>query len=393
MEGGVGDFTANLADALVQKGHDVHILTDRRAKRPEVREPSQTVGEAFQRLGNVWEPQDIEYGKLHARFRRWNWGEMSTVADIAIRHELDLVNIQYQAAAFNMRNPAINFLPARVNSILKTVATFHDLRVPYLFPKAGGLRKRVVYRLAGKAHGTIVTNPANQEELKVQNITSQMIPIGNNIPAQHVNHIEIEDNRKKIGLGENDVLLGYFGFFNESKGGSDLIELLQNLDSRYHLVVIGGGVGDSDSQNNQDYKDSIQVEIESYGLSNRVHWTGYLAENRVSAWMKTADIMVLPYKDGVSTRRGSLMAALAHGRPIVSTHADIINPLLQDNENMLLVETGNMANMKSKVELLAADAPLRERLSAAAQATSEAFSWPEIADRTIAYYRSVLDQK
>ncbi|MEM8863905.1 MAG: glycosyltransferase, partial [Chloroflexota bacterium] len=122
----------------------------------------------------------------------------------------------------------------------------------------------------------------------------------------------------------------------------------------------------------------------------RVHWTGYLQENRVSTWLKTADIMVLPYKDGVSTRRGRLMAALAHGRPIVSTQAEIINPLLKDDENMLLVQSGNIEAMKNKVEQIANNADLKERLSQAAQKTSDSFAWPEIADKTIAYFQSVL---
>ena len=117
MQGGIGDFTLHLAQEMANQGHEIHVLTHRKAKQPIKREPSKSVGEAFQRLGNVWEPQSLEFATIRPRFRRWNWSEMSTIADVAIREDLDLLNLQYQPAAFNMRNPAVNFLPLRVNSI------------------------------------------------------------------------------------------------------------------------------------------------------------------------------------------------------------------------------------------------------------------------------------
>lgn len=394
MEGGIGAFTAELAKAMAAEGHEIHILTHRRAKPKQNRERSKTVGEAFQRLGNTWEPLKLPYGFVHPRFRRWNWGEMSIIADVAVRHDLDILNVQYQAAAFNMRNPAINFFPYRVNSLAKTVTTFHDLRFPYLFPKAGGLRKKVVYRLAQASHGTIVTNPANQKELEEQNIQldhQALIPIGSNIPAAVVNHLEIAENREKLGLQEGQILLGYFGFLNRSKGANDLIGLMQVLDARFHLLFIGGETGASDTFNNRYYLEDVREEIKSKGLESRVHWTGFIPEKRVSAWLKTADIMVLPYQDGVSTRRGSLMAALNHGRAIVSTMAELEDPNLKDGENMLLFPAGNILAFKEKVMLLAENTELAKSLGAAADETSKLFSWSGIAQRTLAFYAEVLN--
>ena len=111
-----------------------------------------------------------------------------------------------------------------------------------------------------------------------------MIPIGNNIPANHVNHLEIEENRKQLGLSQDAILLGFFGFFNSSKGGDDLIKLIQQLGEPYHLIVIGGSAGDSDSLNNQIYIDGVKEQIESLGIEDRIHWTDYLPQNRVSSW-------------------------------------------------------------------------------------------------------------
>ena len=54
---------------------------------------------------------EAEYGFLHPIGRRWIARELGIVADIALRYELDVVNIQYQAAAYGM-HPAIRALAA-----------------------------------------------------------------------------------------------------------------------------------------------------------------------------------------------------------------------------------------------------------------------------------------
>jgi hypothetical protein len=78
-----------------------------------------------------------------------------------------VVNIQYQPAAYNMNSAAINFLPWRLKNVVKTAVTFHDLRVPYLFPKAGRLRQTAVNFLARSADGVIATNPADYQSLSL----------------------------------------------------------------------------------------------------------------------------------------------------------------------------------------------------------------------------------
>ena len=61
----------------------------------------------------------------------------------------DVVHIQYQSAAYGCIG-AVNFLPWRLRLARPgpALTTFHDLRLPYLFPKAGPLRWQAVLALA-----------------------------------------------------------------------------------------------------------------------------------------------------------------------------------------------------------------------------------------------------
>jgi len=381
MEGGVGAFTEQLGRALKALGHEVHVITSIKA-RPK---------DAPRTLARLREPIPLDFGYLHPRIGRWRWPSISAVADLVIRHDIELVNLQYQAAAFNMNSAAISYLPWRLKGIVPTVTTFHDLRVPYLFPKAGRLREAAVRGLARRSAGCIATNSADFRQLIAwSDRLVRDIPIGSNIATYEPNHIEIEEARLQLGLREDDVLLGYFGFLNETKGADTLIDALARLDERFHLVFIGGQTGASDPDNNQAFLAGLRAHIERAGLASRVHWTGFLSPERVSTYLTAADLMVMPYRDGVSLRRGTLMAVLAHGRPLITTVPAEISPEFRHGENMWLVPVGDVDALCGAMMTLTADPSLRESLGHEARALARSYRWDVIAGQTVSLYSEVL---
>lgn len=381
MEGGVGAFTEQLARALAALGHEVHVIAPKKSRPPD----------SSRRISEIDDPVKVDFGYLHPRTGRWRWSTMSTVADIAIRQELDILNEQYQAAAYNMNSPAPNFLPWRLKGVLPVVITFHDLRPPYLLPKAGSLRERAIQFMASQARGSIVTNPADLATLQEWGIPSvREIPIGSNIDVYHPNHIEIAEARERCGAGPDDVLLGYFGFLNESKGGQTLIDALASMDERFRLVFIGGQTGASDQANNEAYLAALRQRIAEAGLTDRVYWTGFLPPQRVSTHLNAADLIVMPYRDGVSLRRGTLMAALAHGRPVISTQAKATVPALQHEETLWLVPPEDPIALGEAIQQLAANPVARANLGQAAATVAQQFSWGAIAEQTATYFREIV---
>lgn len=382
MEGGVGAFTRELARALAVQGHEIHVITHRDAR------PKLPDGERYS-LGQLREPLEASFGWLHPRAGRWGWGDVGQIADIAIRYDLDILNIQYQAAAYNMRSPAINVAPWRLRSLATTVVTYHDLRVPYLFPKAGRLRRFFVSWMARLAHGAIVTNAQDYESLRAAKVDARrlcQIPIGSNISVHEVDADVRYVVRRQLQVRPADFLLGYFGFLNESKGADSLLRALSRLDDRVHLVFIGGKTGSSDTANNAAFVQHLEELIEDLDLSDRVHWTGYLPDESVSEHMKAADLMVLPYRDGVSLRRGTLMAALAHGRPIVSTEPEKPVGELQHGHNIWLAPRADHEALALAIARLREEPERRAELGKAAARSAQQFSWETIAADTAAFF-------
>lgn len=383
MEGGVGAFTQELAKALAEQGHEVHILTSRLA-RPQ----SQPKKVALLR-----DPIDLGYAHLFPVIRHWRWASHQQVVDWAIRFELDVVNVQYQAAAYGKWLPATHSLPWRLRGVVKTAVTFHDLRFPYLFPKIGDqLRIRAVHNMARQASGVIATNLIDYEQLKrIGCECVANIPIGSNIVPYTPNHIEIEDVRDQLGLNEESILLGYFGFLNPTKGADTLLQAVARLDERYHVVFIGGQLGASDSSNNASFLADLKRLIASLKLSQRVHWTGYLNEHRVSTFLHASDMVVMPYRDGASLRRGTLMAALAHGRPLITTWPVGPTPLLSHGENIWFVPVNDPEAIETAVLAIQSDPNIRARLATGASNVATHFSWRGIGKQTADFLRRLRE--
>ena len=133
MQGGVGDYTRRLSQALGALGADVHVLTRQDAGDDYLRAPA-----------DAYEP--TVYPVLEgAGWELWR-RTLELVSDL----RPGAVHIQYQSAAYGL-HPAVNTLPWRLRTLRarpRVLVTFHDLRFPYLFPKAGPLRWQAVLALA-----------------------------------------------------------------------------------------------------------------------------------------------------------------------------------------------------------------------------------------------------
>ena len=107
-----------------------------------------------------------------------------------------------------------------------------------------------------------------------------------------------------------------------------LVEALARLVERgipARLVMMGGRAGASDPTN-LAYGERVDALIERHGLAERIIWTGFVDDAQITAHFLASDVTALPYLDGVSLRRGTLMAALAHGRAIVTTEPEVPEP-------------------------------------------------------------------
>jgi glycosyltransferase involved in cell wall biosynthesis len=373
MQGGVGDYTREMARAFVAQGHQVWVLV---AAALSAAHPDDHDG--------PWQ--------VLPRISGWDRRSWREVISAAVRVQPDVIDIQYQAAAYDLRSAAINFLPWRLSWLADAppvIVTFHDLKPPYLFPKAGPMRDWAVRQMARHSTAVVVTNAEDLSRAAgwpfVRTGVSpsvHLVPIGSNIPLSPPPSFNRDVWRGRFGYDADTFVWAYFGFLNESKGGETLIRALAVSPANHRLLMIGDRVGSSDPTN-REYARRVQALIDRHGLGDRVTWTGYLPKEEVSAALLSADIVVLPYRDGISFRRGSLHAALLHGRPVVSTSPKIPLPELRDGTNVLLVQPGDPGAVSSAAVRLEEGPELRQRIERGAKALAAQFTWDQIAQRTV----------
>jgi polysaccharide biosynthesis protein PslF len=378
---------------MVRQGAEVAVLTARAAGETHHRDTETQRGDGVGARHVVPLRDGV---RVYPWLERWGWrATLGAVERATLDFAPDVLNIQYQTAAYAM-HPAINLLPW-LRRDLAIVPTFHDLLVPYLFPKAGALRWGANLALARGARGVIVTNAQDEERLARYPWLLKLarIPIGSNIAAKVPPAFDRAAARARWGIPPESLLLCYFGFLNASKGGEELIEALASLcqggeDAR--LLMIGGAVGASDPTNCA-YLEVVREAVRARGLDERVVWTGHVEEAEVSAAFASADLCVLPYRDGASFRRGSFMAALAHGMAIVTTQPQVRVPELVEGENVLLVPPRDAVTLAAAIRRLAHDVALCARLRVGARALSAQFDWPRIAARTLEVYRDAAQRR
>lgn len=179
----------------------------------------------------------------------------------------------------------------------------------------------------------------------------------------------------------------------------DLARKRLGLDGRLVIAAFGGG---NLSRALADAEDAIAAVAESRGpdrvtLLNlgagapalrvpggvAVHAPGVLPAEELSLYLRASHLVLLPFKDGVSTRRTTLMAALAHGRPVLGLHGHNTDDVLaRARDAIVLTGAGDRAAFAHAAVELASDAHrMRSAGEAGRQLYESSFDWPVLAEK------------
>jgi glycosyltransferase involved in cell wall biosynthesis len=343
--GGVGDYTARLRTALADLGCDSTALSRREVKR---------------------------------------WDARSLVRVVRTAPRQGVVHIEFQAAAFDLLGD-VCLMPAvlrRFRPGVRTATTFHDARVPYLFPKAGRLRPAAVRLLARTSDAVIAADMRDLTALGGPSPRHHQVPIGPNLRCAPPPGYDRAAFRARLGLARADLAVVYFGLLNASKGLDLLLDSFERILARHpraRLLLLGGEAGASDRT---DRSTAARLRGRIDVLGDHVVRTGWLEPEQLSAYLLAGDVALLPYRDGASARRGSLLACAEHRLPIVSTQ-----PAGREVAPFLDAQPPDAEALAVAVLRAHRDPG---HLQAASRALAEETAWPRIATAHQALYGRLL---
>ncbi len=165
----------------------------------------------------------------------------------------------------------------------------------------------------------------------------------------------------RFSLAGRGLLLGHFGTFGNYIT-DQLTPALRELLARqpdWSVLLVGRGA----AAYSLSLKRSVPVANE------RMHAAEDLTATAVADHLTACDLLLQPYGDGASCRRGSLMAGLALGLPIVTTMGFSTEPIWKEEAIARLVPVGRIDHMVAAVENLAADSDARRLLGDNARST------------------------
>ncbi len=192
------------------------------------------------------------------------------------------------------------------------------------------------------------------------------LPVGSAIPRIDANPAA---QRQKLGIDANALVLGVFGTAHAGrllKWVAEAVGALQSQGVPVRLLYVG-----PDAE-----------RIRRFVPPSLLIAPGVLPPADVSACLSTMDLYLAPFIDGVSTRRTSVMAALQHGIPMVSTVGPLTDPVFQaaDGESIRLSPVADPSHFIRTTLDLAQNAQERRRMGEAGQKLfTQHFSWEVIA--------------
>jgi glycosyltransferase involved in cell wall biosynthesis len=225
----------------------------------------------------------------------------------------------------------------------------------------------------------VTTGEALREELMARNgfraERIESIPTG--IDAARFRPGDRDAARKALGLPADRVLVGIVATLRSWKGHRYLVEALARLPAGIELVIVGDG----------PQRDALEALVDKLGLRGRARFAGN--QQDVLPWLQAFDLFSLPSyaNEGVPQ---ALVQAMMTGLPCVTTHAGSIAELATHEKTALVVPPKDTVALAEAVGRLAKDAPLRERLGAAAREhCRERYSYERMLDAMERVYREV----
>jgi len=352
--GGVSDYCGAVAAGLAAAGDEVHVWCPA-ADGPAVGNP----GVQVHAIAGAWTPADL---------RRL---DEALDAFPARRRLL----VQWVPHAYGRRSLNIPFCRwirrrARAGDVVDLMV--HE---PGLGFGEGALRHHaaaVLHRLMlmlllGRARRVWVAIPAWTDRIRPwafgrPDLSFCWLPIPSSIPVC-ASDGDVRRARALIQQGSDEIVVGHFSTYSSAicETLRDVLPALLDARPRVRFLLLGRG------------SDQMLGRLrEATPHHDRLHAAGALDANELSCRLQACDLLLQPYPDGASTRRTTLMAALAHGLPVVTTVGRLSEPFWKQSDAVAVAPAGDPAALAQAVARLAAEPDRRVRLGASARAVYEA---------------------
>jgi glycosyltransferase involved in cell wall biosynthesis len=262
------------------------------------------------------------------------------------KHQIDIIQTHL------LRSMDFLALSLRKNAGPKVYWTFHnsmfDLREDHLAKNKWLLKPKrfshhLLYRLGSKWVNGIVAVSADVKKSileTMKGIPAEKIRVILNCvdTSRYGKDINRTALRSSLGFGESDHLMTLVATFKRQKGHRVLIEAAADILPDFpqlHILLVGDG----------ELREKLQSQVQESNLEGNVHFLGI--RNDIADILAASDSFVLPSLwEGLPM---ALIEAMASRLPIVATNVSGTRQVLVPRETGILVEPGNVQELKQAI--------------------------------------------
>ena len=359
--GGTAERTFQMSRALVSAGVDCTILTT-------------DIGLGADRIKQLGNVRIVALPCISRRFFvvKFSWRQMK-----ALVASVDVIHLMGHWSMLN----ALVFILARQTGTPYVVCPAGELP---LFGRSRWLKHLfnllIGYRVVRNAAGWIAVTPDELPAFKRYGVATERVTV---IP-NGINEADfgVDEGGKfgdRIGIGAAPFIL-FMGRLNPIKGPDLLLEAFCSIAhkySSYHLVFAGPDGG---------LLESLQRGAKERGVSDRVHFIGYIAGRDKAAAYRAADLLVIPSRQEAMSI--VVLEAGIVGTPVLLTSCCGFDEVAIVGGGQVVAATAN--DLAAGLERLLSDRPVLIGMgSRLRDHVRHHFSWDVIVKRFLGLYRGL----
>lgn len=210
--------------------------------------------------------------------------------------------------------------------------------------------------------------------LPVQKLALPCEPLGG-VPAS---------SRQQLGLSENDFVIVSAGHVNRNKRVHAVLEAIGStpaLKAAAKYVVVG--------PSDPGYQLELDKLIQSYGLQERVLFTGYVSDEVLEGYLSHADVCVNLRHPSLEGASGSALEQMLHGKPLIVSRSGWFDEL--PDEIVIKVKPSDEVNgVRAGLSQLIGNPDRRRELGEAGRSYVRTHCTPQLyAEGFLAFARQV----
>ncbi len=361
-KGGLERYTISLSRELLRRGHEVHVLANRRQEEP---------GIFFHHIPMLRFSSPVK-NLSFAYFSR----------KILIEHRFDVVQSMERVMDQDIFRASDGINPIQMserypNPVVRNVKALGPRRQALTY-----LEKRI---FEGNGCRYVMTNSRlvkNQILDHYRISPSRICVIYNSVDHERFHPSVREKHRKavrtELGMQDNDMLLLFVGNDFKRKGLPLLVQSLNRLQNPHlKLVVVG-----------HDRTGNHQKHTAKNRLGDRIFFLG--SQTRIEKYYGAADLLILPTR--YDAFANVCLEAMACGIPVITTRTNGAGEIIDNGIHGYVLESWEPEELASKIDRCTSDANLSE-MGRHAFDRAAAFTGDRYMSELMALYDRVRIQK